>query len=461
MNQTHTENTVPAVPERDKQGAEDLWQRHKAQQGVWSSKMLEALARGVKGNRWFSLIDKVYAEATLVKAWEKVKSNAGACGVDRASVEHFDKDSLNRLLAVKEQLKEGSYQPQAIKRVWIPKLGSRDKRPLGIPTVRDRVVQTALRMVIEPIFEKEFAPHSYGFRPGRGCKEALREVNRLLREGYHQIVDIDIEKYFDSIPQDQLMKKVEEKISDGEVLKLIKAFLKQKVMEGTESGEAQEGTPQGGVISPLLANIYLNDLDWKMAQQGHRIVRYADDMVVMCQTPEQAREALESIEQWMDEAGLKLHPLKTRIVDMTVAGNAFEFLGYKFHRSQKGRIWPYARKKSVQKLQERLRGFTRRNNGQSLKEVCETLNPILNGWLEYFQHSRLGSLREVDQWVRQRLRAILRKRHKFKGHVNIQDYIRWPNRYFGDLGLLCLTEEQENRSRLYYRAKHYPESRMR
>ena len=184
----------------DKQGEEDLWQRHKAERGVWSEKMLMALDRGNKGNKWFSLIDKVGAERTLQLAWEKVQSNAGACGVDGITVDHFAKDSQARLLAVKEHIKEGVYQPKPVKRVMIPKLGSNEKRPLGIPTVRDRVVQTALRMVIEPIFEHQFAEHSYGFRPGRGCKDALRRVDKLLKSGLTHVVDVDIKGYFELHP---------------------------------------------------------------------------------------------------------------------------------------------------------------------------------------------------------------------------------------------------------------------
>ncbi len=226
-----SEAISPAVPAAGKQGEEDLWQRHKAERGVWSGKMLMALERGVKGNVWFSLSDKVYADWTLALAWDKVQSNAGACGVDGMSIGHFAKDSQSRLLAVKEHLKEGTYEPLPVKRVMIPKPGSHERRPLGIPAVRDRVVQTAVRMVIEPIFEREFAAHSYGFRPGRGCKDALRRVDELLQSGLVHVVDVDIKGYFDSIPHGKLMALVRERVADGRVLKLIEAFLKQGVME--------------------------------------------------------------------------------------------------------------------------------------------------------------------------------------------------------------------------------------
>jgi len=207
-----------SVPAGDKQAEEDLWQRHKAERGVWSEPMLAALERGLKGNKWFSLIDKVWSERTLQLAWEKVKSNAGACGADGITIGRFAKDSQSRLLAVKEQLKRNTYQPKPVKRVWIEKPGSAEKRPLGIPTVTDRVVQAAVRMVIEPIFENRFAKHSYGFRPGRGCQDALRRVEELLQAGHTHVVDVDIKGCFDTIPHDRLMTLVRERIADGRVL---------------------------------------------------------------------------------------------------------------------------------------------------------------------------------------------------------------------------------------------------
>ena len=219
--------------------------------------MLKTLERGVKGNRWFSLIDKVVSERTLGIAWEKVESNAGACGVDNTTVRHFAKDSQRRLLTVREQIREGRYHPRPVRRVMIPKPGSSEKRPLGIPTVTDRVVQTAVKLVIEPIFESEFAPASYGFRPGRGCKDALREVERHLREGQNHVVDVDIKGYFDNIPHDSLMRLVKQHIADSKVLGLIEKFLKMGVMEEGVIIDSDTGSPQGGIISPLLANIYL------------------------------------------------------------------------------------------------------------------------------------------------------------------------------------------------------------
>lgn len=437
------EPSVP-VPERDKQAEEDLWQRHKAERGVWSEPMLAALERGVKGNKWFSLIDKVWSERTLGLAWEKVKSNAGACGVDGITIGRFAKDSQSRLLAVNEQLKRNTYQPKPVKRVWIEKPGSAEKRPLGIPTVTDRVVQAAVRMAIEPIFEKQFAEHSYGFRPGRGCKDALRRVEELLHAGHTHIVDVDIKGYFDAIPHDRLMAKVRERIADGKVLGLIEGFLKQGVIEGNNWQQAkEEGTPQGGVISPLLANIYLDPLDWLMRESGFEMVRYADDIVVLCRSQEEAAAALEKLREWMEEAKLTLHPDKTRTVDMSVAGSHFDFLGYRFKRSRNGNLMRLVRPKSLRKLRETIKPKTRRTNGKSMEAIAADINRTLKGWYGYFRNAKASQLGEIDGWIRMRMRSILRKRNRLKGRGRGRDHQRWPNRYFMKLGLFCLLEAQE------------------
>lgn len=434
------EEPPPEVPGADKQGGEDLWQRHKAERGVWSEKMLVALETGVKGNKWFSLIDKASRLDVLGLAWEKVRTNAGACGVDGITVECFAKDSQKRLLAVSEQIKRGAYQPQPVKRVWIPKPGSAEKRPLGIPTVRDRVVQTALRMVMEPIFEREFAPQSYGFRPGRSCQDALRRVDELLKSGHCHVVDIDIRGYFDAIPHGRLMAEVKKHVADGRVLGMIEAFLKAEVMEGMESWDVENGTPQGGVISPLLANIYLDPLDWKLAQAGYEMVRYADDIVVLCREPQQAAQALEEVRQWMEEVGLELHEGKTKVVDMAQAGSHFDFLGYRFWRGKAGKLRRFVRPKSRQKLRERLKPLTRRTNGHSLEAIVGKINPILRGWYGYFRHASADALGEMDGWVRGRLRSILRKRQGRMGRGRGKDHHRWGNGYFAELGLFCLKE---------------------
>ena len=434
------EETSARVPAEDKQAEEDLWQHHKAERGVWTEPMLMALKRGLKGNKWFSLIDKVQSARTLELAWEKVKSNAGACGVDGITIGRFDKDSQSRLLAVSEQIKRGSYQPKPVKRVWIDKPGSAEKRPLGIPTVVDRVVQAAVRMVIEPIFENRFAKHSYGFRPGCGCKDALRRVEELLRAGNAHVVDVDIKGYFDAIPHDRLMALVREHIADGRVLGLIEGFLKQGVIEGENWQDAKEGTPQGGVISPLLANIYLNPLDWLMAGLGFEMVRYADDMVVLCRSHQEAQTALEKLREWMTQVGLTLHPDKTRTVDMNLADSHFDFLGYRFKRSRRGRLIKLVRPKSLRKLRESIKPRTRRNNGRSMEAIVADINRTLTGWYAYFKHVHPSELDQIDRWMRVRLRSILRKRRGGEGRGRGNDHHRWPNRYFTGLGLFCLLD---------------------
>jgi RNA-directed DNA polymerase len=372
--------------------------------------------------------------------------------VDGITIGRFEHNSQSRLLAVKEHLSKGTYQPKPVKRVWIDKPGSAEKRPLGIPTVTDRIVQTAMRMVIEPIFEKCFAEHSYGFRPGRGCKDALRRVDELLKAGRSHVVEVDIKGYFDAIPHDRLMALVREHIADGRVLGLIEGFLKQGVMEGTEwaktvaatPGGTPSGTPQGGVISPLLANIYLDPLDWLMAGLDYEMVRYADDMVVLCPSQEEAEAALEQLREWMAGAGLTLHPDKTRTVDMNLADSHFDFLGYRFKRSRRGKLMRLVRPKSMRKLRESIKPRTHRANGQSMAAIVDDLNRTLRGWFGYFKHAKANELGGIDGWVRMRLRSILRKRHGLKGRGRGKDHQRWPNRYFTKLGLFCLLDARES-----------------
>lgn len=400
---------------------------------IWTERMLTALESGVKGGKWFSLIDKVHRRSNLESAFEKVRTNKGAAGVDHVSVAEYEKGKDENLQKLEEELAQEKYQPQAIKRVWIPKPGSKEKRPLGVPTVRDRVAQAAVLNVIEPIFEKDFAEQSYGFRPGRSCKDALRELSKLLNENKTWVVDADLKSYFDSIPHEPLMKQVEAKISDGRVLQLINKFLKQGVMESMKEWTPTDGTPQGAVISPLLSNLYLDPLDHKMEHDGYRMVRYADDFVILCSSLVEAEAALAEVKEWCDEAGLKLHPEKTRVVDATQKGG-FDFLGYHFER---GYRWP--RKKSIQKLKDTLRPKTKRKNGQSMLAIIADINKTLKGWFQYFKHSYKTTYEPIDAWIRRRLRSILRKRSKRKGISRGYDHIRWPNAYFVKLGLFSLS----------------------
>jgi RNA-directed DNA polymerase len=426
-----TEDKSAAVPEEAKQAEERHPKRRWTEPAVWTARMLTALEEGLKGGVWFSLMDKVYAERNLQAAFRKVAKNRGAAGVDHETIEKFEARLEDNITRLAKSLREQTYQPQAIKRVYIPKPGSKEKRPLGIPTVRDRVVQTALRNVIEPIFERDFAEHSYGFRPGRGCKDALREVDKLLKAGYDYVVDADLKSYFDTIPHQRLMKLVSQKVADGKVLALIEQFLKQGVFEDLKTWIPEDGTPQGGVISPLLSNIYLNDLDHQMAQAGYTMVRYADDFVIMCRTEEEAQAAMKQVQEWTVENELELHPTKTRTLNAQT--DAFEFLGYRF---AKGKRFP--RQKSLKKLKDAVRGNTRRANGRSLELIIVNLNSKLRGWFEYFKHSYRTTFPSLDSWIRMRLRSILRKRIKRKGRGRGNDHQRWPNAYFQEQGLFSL-----------------------
>jgi RNA-directed DNA polymerase len=433
---TPPENKPAPVPLTAQQAGKVAALKAMAAPEVWTERMLIALVTGLKGNRWFRLIDKVYRDETLVAAWEKVQSNAGGSGVDGITVDRFAKTCSDGLLVLKKQLQEASYQPKPVKRVWIPKPGSTEQRPLGIPTVRDRIAQTALRRVIEPIFESRSAEHSYGFRPGRGCKDALRRVQHLLDEGCTWIVDADLKSYFDTIPKARLLARVEEQIADGRVLALIRSYLDQGVMEDFryyETGE--DGTPQGAVISPLLANVYLNPLDHLMAECGCEMVRYADDFVILCRSREAAEAALVRVQTWVAENGLTLHPEKTRIVDATQRGG-FDFLGYHFER---GYRWP--RRKSCDKLKRSIRELTpRRTCGCSLEQCIASLNEVLKGWYGYFKHSHPTAFKDVDQQVRGRLRSILRNREGRRGRGRGNDHQKWPNHYFAKLGLFSLMQ---------------------
>ena len=395
--------------------------------------MLAALDNGVKGGKWFSLIDKVYRIETLKAAWHKVKDNAGAAGVDGQSVERFEARAEVYLEELERALRTGEYRPQPIRRVEIPKGGGK-MRPLGIPVVKDRIVQTALKRVIEPIFEREFEDCSYGFGPGRGCKEALREVDELIKEGYTCVVDADFDSYFDSIPYEPLLGEVSERISDGAVLELIRAFLTQDIIQGMKRWTAVGGTAQGAVLSPLLANIYLHPLDRHRREKGYRMVRYADDFVVLCRSAQQAQAALGEVRAWVEQNGLRLNADKTHVGDCRQAGQGFEFLGYRF---EVGRRW--VRRKSLLALRERIRQKTRRTRGDSLACIIADLNAMLRGWFHYFKHAQPWVHQLTDGFVRRRLRAILRKQDKRPGMGKCRDdHLRWPNTFFAAQGLFTL-----------------------
>jgi len=430
-------NFASPVPYVAKRGAEarssGKWAWVEA--AVWTERMLAALGNGVKGGKWFSLIDKVYNAKTLKAAWKRVAANKGAAGVDKISIKRFRSNAVLYLAELGRELRDGIFQPSAVKRVHIPKDGKKT-RPLGIPTVKDRIVQTALKMVLEPIFEKEFLSTSYGFRPGRGCKDALREVDRLLKEGYTWVVDADVKSYFDSIPHDRLMERIRKRVSDGKVLYLIELFLKQEIMEDMKLWNPISGTPQGAVLSPLLANVYLHQLDLVLHRHGFKMVRYADDWVVLCRNVDEAKTALSMIQLWIENNGLELSPEKTHIGSSLEPGHGFEFLGYRFEDGCR-----YVRSKSLKRFKDKIRLKTRRTRGNSIEQIISDINPTIKGWFGYFKHAHHYTFSSLDGFIRRRLRAVLSKHQKRpdSGRTG-KDHRLWPNAFFAERGLFTMRE---------------------
>jgi RNA-directed DNA polymerase len=407
------------------------------ERAVWSERMLKALETGVRGGKWHSLYDKVYGLSNLKAAWQRVEANRGGGGVDKMSIADFAKDADVRLEKLSEALRTKTYKPLPVRRSYIPKPGTSEKRPLGIPTIIDRIVQTAVRNVIEPIFEQEFEPCSYGFRPNRGCQNALQEIERLLAAGSVHVVDVDVRKYFDTIPHQSLMSEVAKRIADGRVLDLIEAYLHQGVLEGMNLWMPEAGTPQGAVISPLLANVYLHPVDQAMRQAGFTLVRYADDMVVLCRTREEAEAALVKLGELLEGRGLQLHPDKTRIAHL-MERPGFQFLGYVFCGKYRD-----PRPSSQDKLRDSVRTKTKLTTGDSLEDIIRKLNASLRGWYNYFKFCSAESRvwNKMDAWIRFRLRAILdkrrkggRKRARGRGYA----HLRWTIDYFTEHGLFSL-----------------------
>jgi len=423
---TTTPATVAAAPPSQQAGEaptrRDPWWW--VERCVWTEAMLSRLASGEPADQvWFRLWDKTYAPANLQRAYEKVQRNGGSAGADEQTLAHFARHAEDQLQKLHEQLRAGTYRPQPVRRAWIPKPGSTEQRPLGIPAVRDRIVQGALRHVLEPIFETQFAEHSYGFRPGRGAKDALRRVDALLQTGHVHVVDADLKSYFDTIPHARLMTLLRQRVADGRVLALVESYLCAGVLEEARGWQAsQRGTPQGGVISPLLANLYLDPLDHQMTAVGWQMVRYADDFVILCRSRAEAEAALAAVQQWVKEAGLQLHPDKTRITDASQKGGGFDFLGYHFER---GHHWP--RDKSLKKFKDTLRRHTQRNQGRSWEHIVSGVNRSLQGWFEYYQHSVANVFAPLDGFVRRRLRSLLAKRRGRTVHGTGSAHQQWPN----------------------------------
>jgi RNA-directed DNA polymerase len=427
-----------SVPERAKQvhPTEDPREWSWVEPSAWNERMLAALVNGVKGGKWYSLWDKVSAREVLEASWQSVWRNRGVAGVDGISVERFADQAGRYLDELEVELKSGDYRPLGVKRTYIAKSDG-GRRPLGIPVVKDRIVQGALKRVLEPIFEWEFLPCSDGFRPMRGAKDALREVDGLLKEGKTWVVDADLKSDFDRIPHTGVMDELAKRISDGRVLEMIERYLAQEIFDGLDRWTPTRGSPQGAVISPLLANLYLHPLDRLMNERGYRIVRYADDFIILCTTEDEAQEALTEVTNWCQGHGLNLHPDKTHIGDGRQRGQGFEFLGYRFER---GRRW--VRKKSLKALKDKIRHKTGRSQGISLAQLIAELNPLLKGWFGYFKHAHRTEFGEVDGFVRRRLRAILRRQERRPGRLgkSLEDHKRWPNAFFAKRGLFTMKE---------------------
>lgn len=391
------------------------------------------LENKVKGGKWHALIDKVYAPLNLYAAARKVTGKRKAAGVDGQSCDDFEEQLLAETQQLSDEIKAQTYRPSAVRRVHIPKPGKpNETRPLGIPTVRDRVVQRAMLDVIEPILDHQFHDRSFGFRHGIGAHDALRIVERKLQEGYVYVVDADLKGYFDTIPKDRLLALVKEHISDSRMLKLIKLFLDQNILEELREWSPIAGVPQGAVLSPVLSNLYLNSLDHQMAADGFEMVRYADDFVVLCRSQSEAEEALRLITAWVEDAGLTLHPTKTKIVDSRV--ESFAFLGYSF-RGHK--IYP--RRESLAKMKARIKELTLRKRAGSVKSIAAELNRVLVGWFGYFRHCRWTIYKDLDARIRSRLRRLLLKRHR-NNPERLPRQRRWPNDYFAKAGLYSLRE---------------------
>ncbi len=408
--------------------------RRWAQPAVWTDRMLTTLLENkVKGGKWHALIDKVYAPLNLYTAARKVTGKKKSAGVDGQSCEEFEEHLLVETQQLSEEIKAQTYRPSAVLRVHIPKPGRpNETRPLGIPTVRDRTVQRAMLDVIEPILDHQFHERSFGFRHGVGAHDALRIVEQKLQAGYVYVVDADLRGYFDTIPKDRLLALVKEHISDSRMLKLLKLFLDQNILEELREWTPIAGVPQGAVLSPVLSNLYLNPLDHQMADAGFEMVRYADDFVVLCRSQSEAEEALRLITAWVEQAGLTLHPTKTKIVDSRV--RSFEFLGYSFRGDK---IYP--RRESLAKMKARIKELTPRKRPGSVELIVAELNRVLVGWFGYFRHCRWTIYKDLDAKIRSRLRRLLLKRHR-KNPERLPRQQRWPNAYFTKAGLYSLRE---------------------
>lgn len=403
-------------------------------------------AKSSKTRRFHALYDRIHRSDVLWEAWKRVRSNKGAAGVDETTLRSIEERGVTQFLeGIQADFKAGRYRPSPVKRRWIPKADGK-QRPLGIPTVRDRVIQMAAKLMIEPIFEADFQPCSYGFRPKKSATQALEAIREAGNRGHSFVVDADIRGYFDSIDRTTLMELVKERISDRRVLKLMRQWLEAGVMEDGTVKETLAGTPQGGVISPLLANIYLNKLDRIWAARCSSLgvlVRYADDFVVMCRTESAAQEALRRIGLVMNRLGLQLHPEKTRMVDLRRGKESFVFLGCTIRKKRSiqrhprmhfMQRWPSPR--AMKRIRERVHELTdARHSGKDVKQIIAALNPVLRGWGNYFRTGNAErKFNQLDSYVYHRLAQWMGRR----GGQRMQRMEKWTHPRFVGMGLYQL-----------------------
>lgn len=409
---------------------------------VWTPAMVEARGKlRASGRKWYALHDKLHDSRNLREAWKQVAENGGAAGVSGETVQQYAKEVDRRLSRLAAKLKAQQFHASPIRRAFIPKNdGSGKLRGLGIPEIEDRIVQAAVVRLIEPIFEAKFLEGSYGFRPERSAHHALAEVEQAISGERPYLVDADIRSCFDSIPHEALMDEVAREIADAKVLNLIRRFVKAEIVERMRAWQPEQGTPQGAVLSPLLANIYLHRFDAEMTRAGYKVVRYADDFVVLCRTMEEAESARKKADEVLKAMGLELHPEKTRVID--ARKERFQFLGYEW--------WPggrQPRRSSETKLKDKIRKRTPRTAGKSMRVLIAELNPTLKGFYAYFRHSFHNVFDGIDGFIRRRLRRILLKWNRKRGHgIGGRAHRLYPNSYFAELKLFSMGEQHR---RLY------------
>jgi RNA-directed DNA polymerase len=415
----------------------------------------QVVRKRVQVRKAHSLIGQVYDLRNLARAWGRVRENRGAGGVDRVSIDRFEQDHRRYLTVLHQRLGNGSYRPRPVRRVEIDKPGTSAKRPLGIPTVLDRVCQQALRQVLEPIFEPTFSEVSFGFRPGRSAHTAMRRIWGQMQAGGRWIVDADIADFFGTISHDRLVALVAQRVADSKVLSLIRQMLTAGVLRDGVYESTIAGTPQGGVISPLLSNIYLHVFDEQMQRAGFQLTRYADDWLCVCRTREEAERALASARAVLEgQLGLRIHPEKTRIVHVS---QGFEFLGYKIGlgkglRFKQGGMSLYAipRQRSIDRFKDKVRALTRRRIAVPLEELIYALNPVIRGWGMYYRRANVRRLfNRLNRWIVHRIWGWRFKRWRNAGWRTLPE-----TRLYGEYGLVNLLQLIPS-MRDYYRQKGY------